>query len=254
MSNSTRNKIIVAITFLVIVVLFFFLSKANNNDYAPVQGEAESNCTYNLYSKLTGLNNKNIIAQFPYTDYLEHSNFNNIECLKKDLTDLDSVIKDPMLSQQILATTLTDSLKKKNNNIYNTYQPDSLIRLMQWVERFKYYAEIDKPNQILFNVIHTQWMQFISDKLALFAKENPTLKYEVKFKFLLAKCREAKFAPPIKVTATEKVIDNLVRSQWGHLFDASWNQASLLQKILLSLLVITFLYGIYCIILKHFFK
>ncbi len=157
-----------------------------------------------------------------------------------------------MTSQQILATTLTDSLQKRLANVYNKYQPDSLIYLMQWAERFQYYAEIDNKNKILFKVVYDYWMNFISDKLTGFSKETPSLKYAFKFKFLVAKCSERKYNIGLKVTATEKVIDNLVRSKWGHLFDASWNQASLLQKILLSLLVITFLYGIYCMILKHY--
>ncbi len=71
MSNSTRNKIIVSLIALVIIVTFFFLSKANNNNYLPEQRNTESNCNYNLYSKLAGLTNLNIIAQFPYQDYLE---------------------------------------------------------------------------------------------------------------------------------------------------------------------------------------
>jgi hypothetical protein len=125
---------------------------------------------------------------------------------------------------------------------------------MQWAEKFQYYAEVDNQNKILFKVVYDYWLNFISDKLTNYSKENSDIKCEFKFKFLVAKCSERKYNIGVKVTSTEKVIDNLVRSKWGHLFDASWNQATLLQKIILLLFVIIFFYGFYCIILKHFFK
>lgn len=254
MSNSKRNIVITGLVVLLIIILFFFLGKANNNSYIPEQKYVDENCNFNLQSKIAYATQQNIINSFPYEEYLTPSNIQNITCIKSSLIILDSITKDPTISQQILFATLTDSLAQKNYLIYNTYKPDSLIRLMQWVEKFQYYAEIDEKNKLLFRAIYDYWLTFISDKLTNYVKENPAIKFEFKFKFLVAKCSERRYNIGVKVTSTEKVIDNIIRSKWGHLFDASWNQASILQKTLFALLLIIFLYGIYCIILKHFFK
>lgn len=254
MSNEKRNILIVIFFALCIGLLFYFLSKANNDNYLPEQKTVEEGCIYNLASRIKGANSSTLISIFPTKSYLDSGNYINIECLLSELNDIDNITKDPSMSQQIMSTILTDSLLKRDSINYKTYNPDKYIYLMQSIEKYQYYAEIDSKHKIFFMAIYDFWMNFISDKLTNFSKEEPSIKYGFKYKFLVAKCSERKYNIGVKVTATEKVIDNLVRSKWGHLFDASWNQTTLIKKLIFVFIFLVFFYGIYCIIHKHFLR
>jgi hypothetical protein len=243
-----------AFLLVIVVLLVYKLSGAKYNNYMPQQKNISDACDFNMLNAVAGLKPENVEASFPFGKYLDSANYNSIVCIKKDLKQLDSATHDRMLSQKILSDALTSKLSARISSQFVKYAPDSLIYLMQWAEKFQFYADADDENSILYRSIFYHWFSFIGDKLTEYSKEKPSIKYDFKFKYLLARCNEKKVSPSVKITSFEKVIDNVVQSKWGHLFDASWNQASWLQKVGVLLLAFLFLYGIYCIIYKHFLQ
>lgn len=241
--------IIVSSVSIIVVALFFSLGKANNDTYMPMQKAFDEDCNFNLKLKLKDTINNTIF--FPTKSYLDSGNYKNIGCIGNTLKELEELTKSSMIGEQILSSVLTDSLLQRDSILFSLYNLDNLIYQMQWVEKFQYFAEIDTKHKLFFISVYDYWMSYIADKLAAFSRDSPSIKYAFKYKFLVAKCSERKYTVGVKVTAVEKVIDNIVRSKWGHLIDASWNQAKLTTKFLFAFIILIIIYGFYCIIHKH---
>lgn len=184
------------------------------------------------FKKLDNLN-----LDFPYSSYLKSNNFKEFKSLKHDLNDLDSVFKDKAVVQQFIFTVLTDSLFMKNYN-NREVNLDSLNVTLQWAEKFKYYGEADSDNQILFQAIHSYWLSKISNILTKYSEDNDSKKFNFQFRYLVAKCNEKRFNVSVKVSSLEKFVQNILENKWAHLFEASWNQSSLFQKIAIFLLFV----------------
>ena len=254
MKKLDRNIIIVTLHAIFIVIIFLFLSKANNDSYLPEQQSINENCSFNLKLSYNEKINFKEINSFPTKSFLDSGNYKNVECLINTLNTLDTLTKDSNISQQILFSILSDSLFQRDSNLYTHYNLDNLVRQMQWVEKLQSYAEIDSRHRNFFKVLYGYWMDSISNRLDQYSKDSTSIKYAFKYKFLIAKFHERQYNVGVKVTPIEKVIDNLVRSQWGHLFDASWNQSTKLMKGIFIFFIFVFFYGIYCIKHKHFNK
>lgn len=254
MKKLDRNITIVTLHAIFIIIIFLFLSKSNSDNYLPEQQIIEDNCNYDLKSSYNGNNNFKDVNSFPTKSFLDSGNYKNVECLINTLNSLDTLTKDESLSIQILYSVLSDSLLKRDSSIFAHYNLDNLIRQMQWVEKLQCYAELDSKHRAFLNPIYEFWMQNISDKLQSYSKDTTSIRYAFKYKFLVAKCNERKFNVGVKETSSEKVIGNLVRSDWGHLLDASWNQSTKLMKFIFIFFILIFFYGIYCITQKHFLK
>jgi len=253
MSRKNFYLLIPGIVLTITMLFGYLIVGANQNDFMPQQKEIVSDCNFKLSQYLSRIAPGQTEAQFPYKNYIDSTNTGNVSCILNDLKLLDSVTKNHNESESILATTLTTKLQDRIDTGFSVYKPDSLILLMQWAEKFQYYGEIDKNNELFFSSIFDYWLNYICTKLSNYASQKPSLKYDFKFKFLVAKCIEKRYNPSVKVTSFEKFVDNMIQSKWGHLANATWNQTSLTQKIVLVLFFVLTLYGILCIIQKHFF-
>jgi len=254
MKKLDRNIIIVTLHAIFIILIFLFLSRINNDSYLPEQQIINDNCSFNLKLSYNGKSNFKDINSFPTKSFLDSGNYKNVECLINTLNSLDTLTNDESLSIQILYSVLSDSLLKRDSSIFAHYNLDNLIRQMQWVEKLQCYDELDSKHRAFFNGIYEFWMENISNKLQSYSKDTTSIRHAFKYKFLVAKCNERKYIVGVKETSSEKVIGNLVRSDWGHLFDASWNQSTLLMKVIFIFFIFVFFYGIYCIKHKHFNK
>lgn len=253
---------IVIILILLIPVLYVFIGalKVDNQDkIPPIRTDYKVLNIYSLEKTLTSVSKEDLAERSPYGEYLRHSNPFHIRILQKDLQLLDSLYRgEKMHVRMILSNALTDSLKQVIGPGFNQYQPDSLIRLMQWVQPFRYYAAALAPeDSLLYVSVHDYWMDFVSNRMAEYTRKESGLKFDFKFRFLQAKCSENNVSVPVKVSYIEKVIYNIIINDWVHLFQASWNQASVLQIIFAILFLgITILsYALFFIkILNRFFR
>lgn len=195
----------------------------------------------------------NLKTDFPYSIYLKSNNFQDAINLQHDIKILDSLFIDKSLVQQFIYTILTDSLYQRNYKNQVETNLDSLNTTLQWAEKFKYYGELDKENQILFQAIHTFWLSKISNILAEYSENDDSRKFNFQYRYLVAKCNEKRFNVSVKVSSVEKFIENLLENRWAHLFEASWHQSSMLQKIVIFLLFVTTIFA-YFILLKFSFE
>lgn len=211
----------------------------NNNNLPPFRSVSVVD-TFNLKDRvITISSDSTLLEKFPYADYVKFANYENIQILRRDISLLDSLFsKNTMFNRMVLSNTLTDSLLKLNYSKYDKYEPDNYISLFQWADKFKSYAEYDLENKNLYKSVHLYWMNFIANKLSDFSKADNKLKYDFKFRFLVAKCEENKYNVAPYVTPIEKVIFNILGCHWSHLFEASWLQASGLQKIIFGILIL----------------
>jgi hypothetical protein len=193
----------------------------------------------NFHQDLHGIAKDSIKVYFPYTRYLNSYNYLNVKSIISDLNQLDSLVGDKMMVREMISAVLTDSLNQRNKWLMKT-NLDSLNYRLQWAEKFKNYAETDPSyeNQLLFQSIYDYWLSKIAGNLSEYSSNNDNAKFNFQFRYLTAKCNEKRYNVPVKVSALDKVIQNLLGNKWIHLFEASWNQASIVQKVILGILIL----------------
>jgi hypothetical protein len=193
-----------------------------------------------LQSTLSGVNKDSLNAKFPYSAYLKSDNYEDAASIQKDLHLLDLLVGDKMLVRGLISAVLTDSLYNQKKSSTEKSNLDSLNYRLQWAEKFKYYGEADpsSENQLLFQSIHDYWLRKIANNLTEYSNTNEKAKFNFQYRYLTAKCNEKRYNVSVKISSLEKVIQNILGNRWAHLFEASWNQASILQKIIIAVLLI----------------
>jgi hypothetical protein len=236
-------KFFVFITIPLIILLSYILYTAvrtDNNENIPPAKFINATDTFHLRPYITSLSPDSLVETFPYNTYLEFANYENVNSIKKDLDTINAVFPSAnSLSMQILSDALTEKLFEKNFISNNDYKPDSLLYLFYWAERFKNYAEVDQKNKLLFESIYGYWIQKISNKLTYFSEQDDKIKFDFKFKYLVAKCNENTFTVSLKVSKTDKFLYNLLGNHWAHLIEASWQAISVSQIIIFTIIILT---------------
>ena len=96
-------------------------------------------------------------------------------------------------------------------------------------------------------------MKKITEKLVSISNENSNIVNNFKFRYLITKCNEVKYFASISNNSISKFIQNLLNSNWTHLFRQTWNQASKLQLAFLFFMgVITIIS--YALLIKSIIK
>jgi hypothetical protein len=210
---------------------------------------------FDFHDALKGVSSNSAKSTFPYTQYIKSTNYHDAKNIQSDLKILDSLLGDKMLVREIVSIALTDSLYYRDFSTIEKLNLDSLNYTLQWAEKFKHYGEADasSENQLLFQSIYDFWMSKIAKNLSEYSEYNSGAKFNFQFRYLTAKCNEKRYNVSVKVTSLEKVIQNLLGNKWAHLFEASWNQASLLQKVICGFMIV-FTIVTYVFTLKGLFK
>jgi hypothetical protein len=241
------------LVFIVFLGGFFLLKTAANQNHGsnmPSINGVNTGSNFDLKTAVAGIPVNAFMVRFPYTAYVKSNNIQNITSIKEDIKTLEALYPNKEMDiQQTLSLALTDSLKSSYGASFDKFMPDSMIRLFQWAEQFSYYGDYDPQKQLLYQSIFIYWLTYINNKLADYSEVNANLKYDFKYKFLVAKCAEKKSFVPVKVTAVEKVLYNLLGGHWSHLFNASWQQTTLLQKIFLTLVILITIFSYYLLAL-----
>lgn len=156
------------LTAIVFVVIIWFLFKVTRTDYSyniPAEKECSSDIDFNLSAHLSNWDSSDFSGSFPYSIYLDSSDKCNVSAIARYLAAMDSVNSDFSNNRQIISIALTDSLQSRIISSLKRYNPDSLIIMMQWAEKFNQYKEFDRSNAKLYRVIYKHWLSFTANQL-----------------------------------------------------------------------------------------
>lgn len=195
------------------------------------------------------------ISAFPFSQYQTSIVEKGFPELEADIQILNT--KYPTYEnagQEILFYALGDSLLPHISTLFKTYQPDSLLLLLEWAERFRGYAEAAPQHALAYSSVYHFWMQQIATALDRFGNEDPSRKVRFKFRYLAERCGRNEFYINIKETRIEKFRKNLLAGNWSHLIGASWHDASGMLKAFFVffplLTAIAYLQWIYSLVQK----
>lgn len=230
---------------IVITTFFVFVAQLDYASDIPIEKPAPHGSLFNLYAQTEKIDFKNLKETFPYASYLDSANLRDINAIRKDIDALDSLNPDQeMLNQEILSIAYTEKLEERMKPSFKKYNPDSLIQIIQWAEKFNSYSEIDEPHAILFQVIYSHWFSFVSNTLGEYYKNDYAIKYNYKFRYISDRIKEQQFSTPIKWTYLEKVVSQAIQKNWSYLFNKFWHATSIPYKlsVLFIILLIVFPY------------
>lgn len=247
-----KKVIIVTNIFVLLLILFisYKLISINLDNNIPTIKPENKNKNLVLSDYLQ--NYDDIEINFPYQKFAASENYLTYKFLKEDIDQIATKLKDASKTQNIIYAALTDSLLKIKPSL-SVSNIDTLVRTFQWADKFRVFAEVDSVNNTLYLAINDFWMSKISDHLVLIAKENTSKLNDFKFRYLLTRCNEVKYNPAIKNSSANKFIQNLLKSNWAHLFHATWDQASKFQLFLLLTFVIITTFS-YVVLIKSIYK
>lgn len=242
------------LTGIVFVVIIWFLFKVTRTDYTytiPAEKECSSENDFNLTPHLLNWDSSNFLGSFPYSIYLDSSDICNVSAIAGYLAAMDSVNSDFSNNRQIISIALTDSLQSRIFSSLKRYNPDSLIIMMQWAEKFNQYKAFDRSNAKLYRVIYKHWLSFTANQLGEYYNSNPQCKYDFKFNYLSAICQSKNFSVPVGNTNSEKIVFNMINKNYAYLFSKFWYDTGYIYKLLILLIVGITGYGYYCIFKVH---
>jgi len=239
--------IIAGICVLFTCFIIYRIVRANPDTEIPRQqnGEAVNNIPFDMSLYLKKIPGKDADYQFLTAVYLGSCDLSNAAIFREQLNAMDSLTGDERFNRRTLSEVLTTGLAMRDKDRWSVYAPDSLLLLLQRIEPFQYYAAMDARNRVFYHAIYSYWMNFIAGKLTAFSEEKPSRKYDFKFQYLLSRCKEQSFTTSVKVSSWEKFIENLINSNWGHLLNATWNQASGWLKTGMTVFLFIFAYGVF---------
>ena len=254
-----RNILVYFIALLPFVIFLVIMGRItssvdNSSDIVHFSPSVKSS-KFRLTAYLKDVNAETLEQKFPYSIYLDSGNWQSIASIKQDIHTLDSVNhKDSSLNRKIISIALNKRLEQKTGANYTHYHADSVIKLLQWAEKFNAYAEVDPDNETLYGSIYNHWMNFIANKLTDYSNENKSIKYDFKFRYVLAQCMANQFNTSIHYSSTEKVIMDAQAGKWGYLYGRIWLLTPWYGKALAFLFLFITLYGYYSIIRLQIIK
>ncbi len=239
--------IVLSVLFLCLLTLVI---QVNYSDNIPVERALNAEEPFNIYPHLRNLDVNQLKETFPFQIYLDSAHWTDIKEINAVLCAMDSSYpNNEMGNQEVLSIALTEKLEAHLSKSFEGYQPDSLIRILQWAERFNNYAAIDEIHSPLFEVVYTYWFNSISNALRENAEKNYAIKYDYKFRYIAERLREKQFSTPVKGTYIEKTIYRLIDKNWAYLFNKFWYATSVLYKLVIFSLVAILIFP-YIYILK----
>jgi hypothetical protein len=229
--------------------------KSNSNSEIPKEMPCAASNNFNLYPYILKVSQSNLIDSFPYELYLDSADRCDLNSISKDVDAMDSVNPaDKNLNREIISIALTKRLEERLQSTFNSYNPDSLIYMVQWAEKYNQYKEFDQKNAKLYRVIYKHWIQFVANKLRDYYDQEPSRKYDFKFQFLTGICQSKNLSPPIGNTNREKIMHHLIAKEYAYLFRKFWYDTGLIYKLVGFVFLVLTCYGYYRIFKKHFGK
>jgi hypothetical protein len=194
----------------------------------------------------------NITKLFPYNSYVDSADIFNIKNVLKDLDSMDKFTQDSSLNRDLFTSLLTEKLENKIENSLILYNPDSLIYLLQWADGFYHFQKVDSKNERFYRRVNRFWFNLISNKLGQFAETDPSIKYNVKFKYMVELCRARMFYPPIGNSNSEKVLNYFLEGKYSYLFQRLWYGTNIFFKFIILFGIGLCFYSLHCVYKVNF--
>jgi hypothetical protein len=206
-----------------------------------------------IHLPVAGINANTLLEQFPRIAYLDSAGWCDAASISRDLQQLDFVNPDSTsLNRELMIQLLSSDLQKRMIGVFNNYQPDSLIQILQWADKFSHYKEVDLPNAKVYRVVSRFWFNLVSNHLGKLAEERPSIKYDFKFKYLVSYCHAKTFSPPIGYSNIEKTINYFIDKNYSYIFYRFWNSTGWLIKLAVFFGLLLQVYAFWCVFKVHF--
>ncbi|WP_157433391.1 hypothetical protein [Adhaeribacter aquaticus] len=213
------------------------------------------------FNDLEGISSRNLYERFPYQQYLDSANYCDILAIQQDLAKLDSLFPENKIikpegfsvNQEIIVNALTTKLEERMGT---SVKPDldSLIRQMQWAEKFNAYSQFTSTNLPFYQSIYGFWMNHITNALDSYGEINRSITYNFKFKYLLTRCQEKGYYVTVKETKIEKIIFYINGEEWLYLFNKFWYSTGPSFKVSMVLLALLFVLPYFILVRIYFIK
>jgi len=237
------------LAFIILVLLSFFFFSISNFELEGNVKE-KNNC---FEGKKIELNNcLNIDNLIDTIKFVRNNDFCDIKYLQKQILFFNSINTSRSNVDQFFINALTTKIYDQDSSKFNKLDFIYLSDKFNWAEKFKAYAEIDEKNSMVFSVVYDYWLKKIANRLQRISVENDKIKYNHNYRFLVNKCSEHQYFISIHSTRFDKFIYNLTNQKWVHLVNASWNQSSVILKLLFFLFLFITVYSYYLVIIKIF--
>jgi len=236
---------------LILVVLFWLAVGVDFDSAIPTIKPCATKSHFELKYHLDKIELSKLYDEFPYERYLDSASWCDIKMVIKDVESIDQFYEAESKGISTIIEALTSKLESRYQLRHTYYNPDGLIEILQWAMSFKQSSDDYNINKIQ-RIISRYWFNFVSIKLAQFAKEKPRLKYDFKFRYLVALCNSYKYSPSIGNSKFEKVVLNFIDSNFCYMFNRFWNSTGLVFKLIVGLLGLFQLCAYWCVIVVHF--
>jgi hypothetical protein len=219
---------------------------------------SDSSYTFDNYKLVSGtdilqLNNyidksncDRIDSIFPYTKYLQSDNWKDVNQFNNDYTYLSTVCANNFLIMNTLSNCVTTKLK-----YWDLKNIDSLNVLYNWVKSYKNTTFKDSENEILYEAVYDYWMNEIALALGNMVKENESIRYSFKYRFLSEICRQDQKTIGAPLDGVTKIINYVIEGKWYYLIvQRLWMGTHFTFKIVLIFIVITTLFSYFLLFKK----
>lgn len=255
----TNTKLLISGSIVLLVVFIWFFSILLKTDYNATTLPKEETCpspsSFCLSPSLKSINMENLKESFPYSIYLDSADWCNVNSIAKTVTNLDSINPEAQsLNREIISIALTQKLEERIKPTFVKYNPDSLISIIQWAEKFNQYQQFDKKNAKLYKVIYKYWINFVANQLGEYYQKEPKHKYDFKFQYVSSICQSKNLTPSVGNTNKEKIVAYVINKEYSYLFSRFWYGTSFVWKLVILLFLILTAYSYYCIFKLHFKK
>ena len=251
LKKTLTTFLILSFSFLLIFNSYLFYKAGEEfsfTGFQPIE-ECESANEFNLYSKLKGIDSINLLNKFPYQEYLNNSNYCNLKSIIADFKIVDSMYKNrDELTIPLFYNLLTDSLINFKKNKTKKFNPDFLIKKINWAKKMKVASQLNQEYEIIFLIVYEGWLNHISNLLSSYFENDKNIKYNLKFKILKNECSLEKYTVPVGLRTHEKLIDYLIEGRYSYIWGRLYHGTSFWIKfaiIIFGLLTISsFFYSI----------
>jgi len=234
--------------FILAIYILYAAAAANYNNKIPVEKICNKlNAEFDLEARLSEFDLSNLKDVFPYDTYLEFENYCDAEAIKRSLEKLNTInANQENINRSILIHAFTNKLEAKVATNFQEFNADSLIMILHWIDEFKTYEKIDTKNGALYGIVYEHWMGFIANRLSVYYENNPSIRFNFKFKYLQSVCQSKKFTPAVGKSNLEKVVEYTLNQEFSYLFNRLWNGTGIFIKFIFILLSSIFTYMLYC--------
>jgi hypothetical protein len=224
--------IFIAITISVLYLAYRLVALGPETHFSTSSDQNEEREFIDIEKCLDTISAEQILIKFPVNQYLNYSNYKDIDKLSVDLDVVDSTFKAPILiTESLFYSILADSLISNFKSEFSSYNPDFLLERLIWAREFLIYSEVYPNRRVLFKAIYASWMDKISNSLGTYLEDNSNLKHQFNYKFLHTECSLANYQIPLGLSKSEKIVDNLIQSKYKYIWDRFWFSTGWLSKL-----------------------